>query len=438
MMKRSFIAAALLAACHTAPAQPAWQADVEPVVASNCVRCHGSPALYGAPASFRLDIDHDVRNPFTGDVTHGAGTMAAFMKARVDDGSMPPVFPLVGDAPDVIANWSPVQTDHEPAARAARGDARPGNHAPTITLTATGNASFDYEIDDADRDLVYGELYVGAKPVAIDLHAGRGSVVLNTADLPDGTYPLIAKLDDGAEPPGDLGITAGQVTVTGHGADPIAVSVLAPTRYDIVAPVDPQPVIQLCADGGTPPLTAAIVAFDPRTPNDKINLGQVTTVASCTATTPSGVAWDVSALPPGDRYIVRVVVSDGTHTPRTVNVPVTIGAPATTTTDTFATISSNDVNILAGCTNCHGTCSAVPGLNLDWSSYQGQPADPANVDHDCLPTVGVRPSRGLIYDRVVRYKDMPPISAVLLDTGFTLDDAQRERLAKYLLAGAPP
>ena len=456
MMTRTFIAAAALAACTSAPANPTWQTDVEPVVASNCVRCHGSPAQFGAPPSFRLDVVDDIQNPFTGDITRGAGTMAAYMSARTQDGSMPPVFPLVGDAVDVFHNWVPSQdpSGATEALPAVAGDPRPANQAPTIALTKIDDTHVAYTIDDADGDLVYGELDakdpVGGKytPVAIGLQDGvHGAVTLRTSDLADGTYQLAARLDDRVLPatPTDLGVS---ITVTGHGAVPITATVLAPTRYDIVAPADPTPNLQLCADGGTGPLTATISAFDPRTPTDTIDLGTVAAVASCTAATPSTATWDVTqktvggVVPhAGDRYVLRVAVKDTdmTHTPRTIEVPVRIGAPRNTTTETFSSVykpgSPPDPNdILAGCTQCHNTCSAVPNMRFNWSKWD----DTAPSADPCTPNIGVHTARGLIYDRVVFYQDMPPVSAHLLSSGFVpLDETKRARLAGWLLAGAP-
>src|SRR6185312_13499319 len=66
-----------VAACVSAPAAPTWQGDVLPVIASNCVKCHGYPAEFGAPAGFRLDVleDSDAIDPTTNWHIHGAQTM---------------------------------------------------------------------------------------------------------------------------------------------------------------------------------------------------------------------------------------------------------------------------------------------------------------------------------------------------------------------------
>ena len=37
------------------PVQPSWQVDVMPVLAANCVRCHGYPSNVTAPFGLRLD-----------------------------------------------------------------------------------------------------------------------------------------------------------------------------------------------------------------------------------------------------------------------------------------------------------------------------------------------------------------------------------------------
>ena len=52
----SALAGGALVGCNpTAPANPSFQVDVMPILAANCIRCHGFPSIGGAPHSFRYD-----------------------------------------------------------------------------------------------------------------------------------------------------------------------------------------------------------------------------------------------------------------------------------------------------------------------------------------------------------------------------------------------
>ena len=88
--------------------------------------------------------------------------------------------------------------------------------------------TFAYELRDADRDLVVGTVLgpvvneqgqPGIGPIA-DLVSGRGQLAWDTTGIAPGTYPLTARLDDGADvdgPDGDADYVeqgAGAITVT--------------------------------------------------------------------------------------------------------------------------------------------------------------------------------------------------------------------------------
>lgn len=196
----------LLAACAPeVPAEPTWIDDVRPILAANCIRCHSPPYIGGVPEFFRFDIYQDdtyVLPGFTEGV-YGAVHMSESgdLTRVVEDGTMPPRFPLGDRQVEVIAAW------HE--AEEPKGEPRAGNAVPTMTLTSDididpGRVGFHYDIADGDGDIVTGVVVAdpggGADPAPIvatnELFAGRGSVRFS---LPTGTFELMAELDDGHE-----------------------------------------------------------------------------------------------------------------------------------------------------------------------------------------------------------------------------------------------
>ncbi len=189
---------ATLAACSTdvVPSTPSFQQDVLPILAANCVRCHGTRPLSGI-AYMRLDAYADTE-PHGGEPIAGAGNpeLAALIAMRVadDDRPMPPRFGLDAAQIELLQVWA--------AQGAPRGAPRPGNRPPVATLLET-RPRIEIAVSDPDRDLVSGEviLVLGSGPRTIGTVAsGRHEVELDTTDIPAGIYPLLVRLDDGAEP----------------------------------------------------------------------------------------------------------------------------------------------------------------------------------------------------------------------------------------------
>lgn len=185
-------------ACAGLPASPSFQSDVAPIFAASCVRCHGDPAIGGAPPTFRLDGYPDCETP-ANKIVLGAGSYAFTVVTRVVDKTMPPRFPLDDDQIEILMRWA---DEANGAVRPPRGAPRPGNRAPALVLSPAGAARWDYELHDPDGDLVVGTLRARLAPsdpgiVVASLHSGRGSVVWNTAGVAPGTYAIVAQLDDG-------------------------------------------------------------------------------------------------------------------------------------------------------------------------------------------------------------------------------------------------
>lgn len=206
-----------LAACAAdVPETPSFQLHVLPILAAQCVRCHGYPALGGAPPELRLDVYGDVvvrggrpRDPKTEGVCGlepadaegvvcGAASYAVLAADRAGstDRPMPPRFRIDDHQIETLARW---------AATAERGAPRPGNAVPTIAIEGTSQlgsiVSLRVRIDDADRDLVAGELratVAGVERFVGPVRSGALQLAWDAAGVAPGSYPLTARLDDGA------------------------------------------------------------------------------------------------------------------------------------------------------------------------------------------------------------------------------------------------
>ncbi len=210
------ISLVLVGCMPEAPSSPSFQEDVLPILAANCVRCHGFPAIGGAPPAFRLDTfantvvtdgepstdcgARDASMPEVEIVICGAATYAPLVAARVTESSrpMPPRFPLEEFQTTTLVNW---------ARMPERGAPRIDNHVPAIAVESVSQLddllTVTVNVTDLDRDLVVGTLVAevaGRSRVVGSLRSGRQELTWNVAGIPPGDYPLIANVDDGAQP----------------------------------------------------------------------------------------------------------------------------------------------------------------------------------------------------------------------------------------------
>lgn len=215
-MMRFLLVITLLVACvPDAPTAPSFQIDVLPILAANCLRCHGYPAIGGAPPEFRLDaiddtiirdgIPHDrcgdnPDDPSAAIVVCGAATEAALMSLRSRDEvyPMPPRFPMDDYQIEVLERWA-----RDPV----RGEPREQNRAPTIETVEVASAAtrivIRVAVDDPDGDIVSGVVHAQESPGATrvivgPVSGGHSELAWETTSLAGGTYQLVATLDDGA------------------------------------------------------------------------------------------------------------------------------------------------------------------------------------------------------------------------------------------------
>ncbi len=227
------VSAGFAVGCGTndAPIEPSWQVDVMPLFAANCVRCHAYPFRGGGTradgtprvSTLRLDafdeaeladggiasgVVRNVRKIFG--LTHGIALLPGEQR-------MPPDRRLDDYELEVIRNWANLG-DGETG---VRGPGRIDNHPPDLSVTEVargeGTVTFAYDLRDVDRDLVVGSV-IGARrkgippddmvvPDAVigNLVAGRGELTWDVAGLDPGDYPIIVRLDDGADIDGPEG-----------------------------------------------------------------------------------------------------------------------------------------------------------------------------------------------------------------------------------------
>jgi hypothetical protein len=206
----------LVTACTIeAPATPSFQLHVMPILAANCVRCHGYPAIGGAPEDFRLDVFGNVvvrdgrpRTALEGPcglspldaqgVICGAASLAQTSAARAASTSrpMPPRFSIADHQIETLQRWADMPV---------RGEPRVDNHAPTVELSSPTYdgpvVAIHVRVSDQDHDLVVGELWIaiaGRERLVAPLRSGTQTVRWNAMGIVAGTYPLIARVDDGA------------------------------------------------------------------------------------------------------------------------------------------------------------------------------------------------------------------------------------------------
>jgi mono/diheme cytochrome c family protein len=434
-MKRLAVLLLGLAGCDEAvPAEPTWAEHVAPILAANCGRCHGAPALGGAPRSFRLDAYEDTSDG-QGGTLRGAAAMAEFVAARVRSGTMPPTLGLTEAQVETVVRWADQRTvDDDGLPLPPPRGARPGNRAPDLTTLITPQGeegtpearvvTIAYELLDPDRDRVVGALRVvdGSQATRLDvgpLHEGHGVISLDATRLFPGAYQLRARLDDGS---GVIDVGAGRLDIDHHGQAAPWLTPVSPAGDDLVADADGPAVIQLRVGDVDSAQLLVDAALVDRSADRRLELATDLVVGAGSIVT---LAYFPSELAAGDRWQVEASVRDGADRPPTLALGPAFTISHDTTADGFAAI--RDEILVPRCGACHGEALRIPGVVLDVRALA-----------DSADRAGVASSRSAIYRRVVLEQSMPPASTTLVDDGGAdLTPAERARLATWLRAGAP-
>ncbi len=213
---RSSALIAMVACTPEVPATPSFQQDVLPILAANCVRCHGFPTIGGAPPEFRLDSFADIvvsdgearaepacggdpGDPAAEVVICGAARYALISSIRTDaeTAPMPPRFPLDDYQIETLSRW---------AETPERGAPHANNHVPVVSVEEVSQAgtlvTLRVRVDDEDRDLIAGTLRANVDTVERFVGAVRSGTVeiaWDTTGIPAGDHALIAYVDDGAQ-----------------------------------------------------------------------------------------------------------------------------------------------------------------------------------------------------------------------------------------------
>lgn len=446
---------------------PSWIDDVQPEIQANCIRCHSRPARGGAPDGFRLDVYRSTVLK-DGTVIRGAEVMAEYIEQRAGiEGSMPPDFARGDRMRDTFMNWfknngeSPVQGE-----RAGNADPRaellaelPAADKQTITLP--------YRITDNDGDIVVGRVSVDGVVVADDLHSGQGEIEFYTGTFSEGDHQILFEMSDG-RPQAD-GIRRGFIETypviqsvgtllvrhaDGNTAPTVTLERLIPEQQTSL-PINPTPALVpggsvhdiLVADAAGPaPLRIKVSDPDAADTHSISILAfrgseeiAVDTIDNALAT--QDYNWDASAIPDGPGWRLRITATDNGGASHTIESG-SIYISHSTTTETFDTVSQL---IADNCGVCHldpNQGGRVPYLGFP---LNGELPPDSAPDADKIYYAEVYRkvfyNSGAMYKRAVEQRNMPPKSAHAffadrINTG-VLSDADREKLADYLLGGSP-
>lgn len=198
------------------PEHPTW-VDVQPILAGECVGCHGASADQLGPertgGGFRFDfyaMKDDMDNEVCGEATAVLGKDKQLAKAHADailtaistpadkpndrPAMPPPPAPYLHDW-----EWGTIRAWVNDGAK--RGELAPGNRPPRFRLyhdSGPADATLDITAvtEDPDGDPVIGVLKFGDDRLAMN-RAGAFSETLDTSSWTSGDRPITAVLCDG-------------------------------------------------------------------------------------------------------------------------------------------------------------------------------------------------------------------------------------------------
>jgi len=429
------------------PAEPTYFADVAPILRANCVRCHGADPVDPKVASFRLDrnVPGD-EDPMRFDVwDYATGDAPPILRVAVNHEApvMPPDYALTDRQRELLGRWI-----DNGAKRGTRD-----NHAPELVVvstldTTTADQAFDVAIrtTDADLDGLAVQLWyrdltdpsASDRPIGPLVGGGDRAFTLDTGTLASQhTFALYAVVDDGFDP--DPANNRTELPVIpelriDHGARGTA------------------PVVQLLSpNGGETLIETATITWTANDPDvgdaltydlALMRMGQDGAATDVEATIATGLrdlaslsyTWTIPpSIPAGTPFKIRVTASDSQGIPlgQPPNVrsddsdsPVYVAQPATTA------YGWADVRPIfeSYCSACHAAAGKTPAIDyfcmLKYNTADADPACEASDD-------GVFETKGLVYQRMVTARSMPPQAEP------QPQQAELDIVANWILGGAP-
>jgi len=200
-----------LASCTSAApdiaAHPTW-AEVEPIVRTECLSCHGGSAPSTGSAlgvTYRFDF-FDLTQTVCGDAASAVqgARFAAAASSQIafditsDDPSIRPKMPP--EPSPWLADWewqTLLRWTHDPQ----KGPPRPGNRPPTLKVTSPDRTIIGWfrlsvDLEDPDGDSAVGVLQIGDAMLTMD-RPGAFSIEVDGSQWPRGDVMVSATVCDG-------------------------------------------------------------------------------------------------------------------------------------------------------------------------------------------------------------------------------------------------
>ncbi len=429
-----------LAACggdeSTAPEEPTWFADVQPLIKVACASCHGSRPSSPAIEGFRLD--RYVKNDADTFDAYDYQDLIIAHAVNRDAPAMPPSGELSAIAKETLRRWvdqgAPKGTRENTLPDAELLD--PTTAPPTADqLLALSIRSFDGDGDGLVVDVGYRNLD-GTDEVLLfeGLMTGPVDIEMDTGQLVSlGHFQIFTRLDDGfSDEPADNkhDVVLIEDLLIDHGVRGTAptVAVLNPNGGDTLlgptaitwAANDPDVGDVLTIDIDLLTLDTAGLVID------------TTSLATGLANSPASFDWDPSNVPTESGgnpipYKIRVTATDAgaqntrSDTSDTSFTIATGGGPTDLTWDDIKPIFV---------TYC-GMCHAQPARTMALEYFRMDKYNAADIEAPANSDIGAFEMRSQIYQRMIVAESMPPNARP------QPSQAEVNQIREWILAGAP-
>ena len=438
---------AALAACGgEVPASPTYFADVQPILAANCARCHGAVPSDPKIAKFRLDryVKDDAATFDVWDYAQAsAGGDAPMIRVAVDleAPAMPPDYELTERQRAILTRWI-----EQGAPKGTRANQEPGIELIDPVDPTAADQALDVTIRawDEDGDGLIVQLWAhdvaGSEsedlPLGPAVGAGLHRISLDTGTLASKRdFEIYAILDDGfADDPAQNRTRRTVIPrlAVDHGARGTAprVTLVVPNGGETLigsiaiawTAVDPDPGDALSID-----LDLLAVASDGSESDAATIARGLPNTGAYEWTIPTSIAPTDAAGRPIP-YKVRVTATDQLGVPMNVrsdasDTPVSI-ARSMTTTLTWADVKPIFATY---CVQCHGE----PARSASLESYRLDKYDASDPEPPVNSDRGVFEMKGSVYQRMITQANMPPGSEP------KPSQAQRDMVGSWIQGGAP-